>query len=246
MKQSKKNYVLELHNLIKNYCDSEHSSFSLLIYNFFDIEKKIFFDSFLNIFFNEYKSEGSDYIFFNAKSNFSKECIEKIIEFNQSTKIFDSSEKYRLVIIDNFDRIETSYLNMLLKIIEDSNSMVIFLFFASNIFKVAKTFKSRCFKIDFSSKIFNRKVDESGKLNRSTFQTIISDKNYQKSDTRRYMAEFYFQKILKYVEDSDLENLKSLMDDLDCFESDEVGVDSMMLSSDNKHFALKMIEVCNR
>ena len=138
-----------------------------------------------------------------------KITADEIREIGTLTQNANLHSYYKFIIIHNIEKILQNSTNILLKIIEEPNSPVIFFFTAQNIYNILPTIKSRCFQINLNylEKIYNdiHKIEnisksslfqESQKQNNESMNTLIhKDKNTKDEEIliQRYIERNFFK-----------------------------------------------------
>ena len=177
--------------LIKKYLSVKYSSYSFLIYNCLSCHPNSICLDFFENYFSDCGFDNGNYLFCNKNNKFSRESIDGINEFRKKTN-FHNDETYKFIIISDIDCIDLLYLNMLLKIIEESDNKIVFFLFANNGFNVLKSLKSRCFLVDYN--ILQDKIhDINHAIFSCNFEEIINliQTNDNEVDTINFIHKYY-------------------------------------------------------
>lgn len=227
------------------------------------IGKKLFAKELSKLLLNTNNLEYSpDYIDISNESKSIK--IEKIRDL-QKEIVVKSHGKYKIYLIDEFEKLTEQAQNALLKTLEEPPSYVVFIFITTNKEKILDTIKSRCEIIKFSSispldmktyfdnMNFNKeKVDVAISFSKGSIKKALDFLNYE-SSKNDLSFENLRDKAKEYIDnlfEKDLFNISCITDDvlsykdnifdfLDIFLS--YFVDSMILKENiNKDFIVNI------
>lgn len=154
-----------------------------------------------------------------------KEQLDEL-QKNFSTKALESN--YRIYIIYDADKLNTSAANSLLKFLEEPSEGIIAILLTNNSNKVLKTISSRCQILNFKQNNVNEfinmnKIDKDITLCKIAFTLFkISDKNLIEDYHKNFI-----ESVLKYIKYYETNGLKSIINEkslfLDIFkEKDEI------------------------
>ena len=105
---------------------------------------------------------------------------KKVIEISQIRKMINYTNKSafnnkeRIILIDNAEYLNPSSSNALLKIVEEPNDNIVFIFIYDNSKKILDTVKSRCLKFNFSL-TSKETLDITNKILNEDINTLISE-----------------------------------------------------------------------
>ncbi len=157
---------------INEYLSVRYSSYSFLIHNCLSHNFEDICLNFFENYFSDCSFINDNCLFVNKNSKFSRESIDEINEFRKKTNFHDN-EIYKFIIISDVNSLDLLYLNMLLKIIEESDNKLVFFLFASSGFNILKSLKSRCFLLDYNI-LQDKTGNENYKIDHCDLEEIIS------------------------------------------------------------------------
>ncbi|RST66361.1 AAA family ATPase [Candidatus Aquarickettsia rohweri] len=220
----------EIRTLIKDNIDNNILFNSCIIYGNSGIGKTYLSVEIANLILNDKQNNNHNYLrspdlyvvsndFFNEDSIISVYTVRSIKDWLKHTPI---NSKYKVVLIDDIDKMNRNAENAFLKILEEPIGNTAYIFNATNINSISDTLKSRCIKFklakisykDFKIRILrliNTKLTVNIEL---LYQLCSGDvnlaaeiiKNDQFFKLINFFADKQFNKILNLIEDINLNN----------------------------------------
>ncbi|MSO13292.1 AAA family ATPase [Rickettsiales endosymbiont of Trichoplax sp. H2] len=220
----------EIRTLIKDNIDNDILFNSCIIYGNSGIGKTYLSVEIANLILNNKQNNNHNYLrspdlyvvsndFFNEDSIISVDTVRSIKDWLKHTPI---NSKYKVVLIDDIDKMNRNAENAFLKILEEPIGNTAYIFNATNINSISDTLKSRCIKFklakisfkDFKIRILrliNTKLTVNIEL---LYQLCSGDvnlaaeiiKNDQFFKLINFFADKQFNKILNLIEDINLNN----------------------------------------
>ncbi len=220
----------EIRTLIKDNIDNNILFNSCIIYGNSGIGKTYLSVEIANLILNDKQNNNHNYLrspdlyvvsndFFNEDSIISVDTVRSIKDWLKHTPI---NSKYKVVLIDDIDKMNRNTENAFLKILEEPIGNTAYIFNATNINSISDTLKSRCIKFklakisykDFKIRILrliNTKLTVNIEL---LYQLCSGDvnlaaeiiKNDQFFKLINFFADKQFNKILNLIEDINLNN----------------------------------------
>ena len=220
----------EIRTLIKDNIDNDTLFNSCIIYGNSGIGKTYLSVEIANLILNDKQNNNHNCLrspdlyvvsndFFNEDSMISVDTVRGIKDWLKHTPI---NSKYKVVLIDDIDKMNRNAENAFLKILEEPIGNTAYIFNATNINSISDTLKSRCVKFklakisfkDFKIRILrliNTKLTVNIEL---LYQLCSGDvnlaaeiiKNDQFFKLINFFAEKQFNKVLNLIEDINLNN----------------------------------------
>lgn len=150
-------------------------------------------------------SSSPDVIELDAASNRGIEDVRNLIK---ESNFYPMTNRYRVYIIDEAHMITPDAFNALLKTLEEPPSSVIFILATTNLEKIPKTIRSRCFLINFSKA---KRTDIISMLNKIIAKEKIKIDASLVKLIAQY-ADFSFRDAAKILEELSIQNLLNLDD----------------------------------
>lgn len=158
---------------IKNEFENKINSHSYMIYtnDFFSCQKDV--NTLISNIFNvdNLNIVDSDYLVIKKsdKKNILKDDVQNLKYFFQNTSYIS---KYRIYLIEEAHKLNSTSANMILKFLEEPSNGVIAFFITTNLDAVLSTIKSRC---QIVNAFYDIKLIDSN--NKNILDTILSDEN---------------------------------------------------------------------
>jgi DNA polymerase III gamma/tau subunit len=220
----------EIRTLIKDNIDNDTLFNSCIIYGNSGIGKTYLSVEIANLILNDKQNNNHNCLsspdlyvvsndFYNEDSMISVDTVRGIKDWLKHTPI---NSKYKVVLIDDIDKMNRNAENAFLKILEEPIGNTAYIFNATNINSISDTLKSRCIKFklakiffkDFKIRIL-RRINTKLTVNIELLYQLCSGdvnlaaeiiKNDQFFKLINFFADKQFNKVLNLIEDINLNN----------------------------------------
>lgn len=201
---------------LKNEFDNKNNSHSYILYtnDFFSCQKDL--DLLIKSIFDvdNLKLIESDYFVIKKsdKKSILKDEVQNLKCFFQNTSYMN---KYRIYLIEEAHKLNSTSANMILKFLEEPNSGIIAFFITTNLDAVLSTIKSRCQIVNvFYNNKDNKKLEQENEIkkflyaNKKYFSIIKAKKHFEKFDRGELIEQFNIFLNECYNDIIDNENIK--------------------------------------
>ena len=182
----------EFFKYLNQMLNLKRSNYNLLL----NSDKNIDFVKLINQFLEQNNWQNLEKLHYNAvKEKVIAENLRHIIDYSQKTSFNDN---YKIIILENCEKIDKITLNILLKIIEEPISKVIFFITSNNIYAVPKSLKSRCFLVRLNEQSQN---NQNIKVNFiDIFSDVILKSDYFSDDNWQQIKEGIIEFFINLLE----------------------------------------------